>query len=719
MPSPPLIPKKNLSQIHKCFPISWSKSLHSPPSATPSEKERDELKPPPSPAAPLMDSISSLSAHGRLSEAFAAFSLLLRLHSSSPCLLVRPLTSLLSCSTARRALPQGQQLHALVLSLGLSDNPYLVFKLTSLYSAFDLLADAHAVVEGAIKMQTLPWNLLLSAYVRNGCWEDAILAYKQMVERGVRVDKFTYSAVLKACGEMRELELGREIHRRIDGSGLEWDLYVWNALVALYVKCGALEVARKVFDGMAERDVVTWNSMISGYASKGMWEEAFQLLERMPETSEVNTVTWNTIIAGNLQMSNFMEVLRLISQMRIRGSAIDYVTLVIGLKACSRLGSVRVGKEIHGLAIRFHCEKLENVKNALITMYSRCKNTGNAYILFRTSATQSLITWNAMMAGFVHIDQAEEACLLFQEMIGCRIWPNYVTVTIVLSLCARVANLRHGRELHCYVTKLGFEGYQSLWNSLVDMYSKSGRMVAAQRVFDFMKGHDKISYTSLIAGYGLQGKGITSLKLFNEMIDCGIEPDHITMVAVLSACSHSGLVTQGQMIFGRMVGLYGIVAQVEHYSCMVDLYGRAGLLRKAEKIIDQMPLQPSAAMLATLVEACRLHGNIEIGERAAKKLLEMKSDNPSHYVLIANMYASARCWHELAKVRILMRDMGIQKAPSCSWLDLGNNLYPFQVDSTSMQQVNSISFLLWGLADQMRDAGYFGNEEIWFAEAIG
>ncbi|XP_038973064.1 pentatricopeptide repeat-containing protein At1g71490-like [Phoenix dactylifera] len=452
------------------------------------EKEIDKLKPPSSPATPLIDSINSLSAHGHISEAFAAFSLLLRFHSSSRRFLVRPLTSLLSCSIARRSLPQGQQLHALVLLLGLSENLHLVFKLTSLYSAFDLLADARAVVEGAIKMQTLPWNLLLSAYVRSGCWEDAILAYKQMVERGVRVDKFTYSAVLKACGEMRELELGRDIHRSIDGSGLEWDLYVWNALVALYVKCGALEIARKVFDGMAERDVVTWNSMISGYASKGMWEEAFQLLERMPEASE----------------------------------------------ACSRLGSVRVGKEIHGLAIRFHCDKLENVKNTL-------------------------------------------------------------------------------------------------------------------------------------------GKGITSLKLFNEMIDCGIEPDHITMVAVLSACSHSGL----------SITL-----------AMVDLYGRAGLLRKAEEIIDQMPLQPSAAMLATLVEACRVHGNIKIGERFAKKLLEMKSDNPSHYVLIANMYASARCWQKLAKVRILMRDMGIQKAPSCSWLDLGNNLYPFQVDSTSKERLHNHVYLM-------------------------
>lgn len=555
--------------------------------------------------------------------------------------------------------------------------------------------------------------------MRDGCWEDAILAYQQMVDRSVRSDRFTYSAVLKACGEMRELELGREIHRSIDGRGSEWDLYVWNNLVSLYVKCGALDVAREVFDGMAERDVVTWNSMISGYASKGMWEDACQLLDRMSDASEVNTVTWNTIIGGILQTGNFMEVLRLISQMRIRGSALDYITLIIGLKACSRLGSVRLGKEIHGLAIRIRCDNIENVKNALITMYSWCKHTGNAYTLFRTSATWSLVTWNAMIAGFVHTDQAEEASLLFRQMIGRRIWPNYVTVVTVLSLYARVATLRHGRELHCYVTKQGFEGCQSLWNCLVDMYSKSGRMSEAQRVFDFMKVRDKISYTSLIAGYGVQGKGITSLKLFNEMIDCGIEPDHITMVAILSACSHSGLVTLGQMLFGRMVGSYGIVPQVEHYSCMVHLYGRTGLLTKAEEIIDQMPLQPSAAMLATLVEACRVHGNIEIGERAAKKLVEMKSDNPSHYVLIANMYASARCWEELAKVRTLMRDMGIQKAPSCSLVDLGNDLYPLQVDITLKGQVNDISFFLGGLADQMRDAGYFGNKEIWYDEAFG
>lgn len=186
-----------------------------------------------------------------------------------------------------------------------------------------------------------------------------------------------------------------------------------------------------------------------------------------------------------------------------------------------------------------------------------------------------------------------------------------------------------------------------------------------------------ISYTSMIAGYGMQGKGTVALRLFDQMIDSGIEPDHIIMVTVLSACSHSGLVTQGEELLDKMTSSYGIKPQTEHYTCMVDLYARAGLLEKAEGMLNRSSFIPTSAMWAALVGACHDRGNIIIGERVARKLLEMRTENAGHYVLIANMYAAAGCWDELAVVRKLMRDLGVTKAPGLAWADLGNGFTPF------------------------------------------
>lgn len=235
------------------------------------------------------------------------------------------------------------------------------------------------------------------------------------------------------------------------------------------------------------------------------------------------------------------------------------------------------------------------------------------------------------------------------------------------------------------------------------MYSKSGRLSVAQNVFDTMEDHDMISYTSMIAGYGMQGKGSVALRLFDQMIDSGIQPDNIIMVTVLSACSHSGLVTQGEEFFDKMTSSYGLKPQTEHYTCMVDLYARAGLLEKAEWMLNQSSFIPTPAMWAALVGACHDKGNIIIGERAARKLLDMRTENAGHYVLIANMYAAAGCWDELAVVRKLMRDLGVTKAPGLAWADLGNGFTPFLVGDRSNPLAPEIYEVLDELSEQMKD----------------
>ncbi|KAJ0086754.1 hypothetical protein Patl1_07671 [Pistacia atlantica] len=529
--------------------------------------------------------------------------------------------------------------------------------MVTFYSTFNLLIDAHVVVDNSSILYPLPWNMLISLYVRNGLFAEAFGAYKQMGSRGIRADNFTYSSVLKACGEMMDLGFGREVHKSINSSH-EWSLFVHNALVSMYGKFGEMGVARQLFDEMPERDAVSWNTMISGYASKGMWEKAFEMFEKMQE----------------------------------EGVELDSVAMIIGLGACSHIGAIKLGKEIHGCAIRGGCDDYDNFRNALITMYSRCRDLRHAYTIFQLIEAKSIITWNSMLSGYSHMDRSEEASFLFREMLLSGIEPNYVTIASILPLCARVANLQHGKEFHCYLMRREiFKDYLLLWNALVDMYARSGKVVEAKRVFDLMCTRNEVTYTSLIAGYGVQGEGKVALKLFEEMEKFQIKPDHVTMVAVLSACSHSGLVVEGQRLFEKMSIIYGISPCLEHFACMVDLFGRAGMLNKAKQIISKMPYKPTPAMWATLLGACRIHGNTDIGEWAAEKLLETRTENSGYYVLIANMYAAAGCWNKLAEVRTFMRDLGV-----------GN---------TSNLKAKEIYPLLDGLTELMKDVEYVSGEE--------
>ncbi|XP_044422789.1 uncharacterized protein [Triticum aestivum] len=585
-------------------------------------------------------------------------------------------------------------------------------RIASLYIAVgDIPAARSAVEQAAGKARAFPWNLLIWSYAGDRLWKDVVMAYDRMLALGVDADRYTYPSLLRACGELGEVTIGRKIDHRIRRSRYDLDMYVWNALVGMYVKCGELEDARRVFDEMSVRDVVSWNTMVSGYASAGMWAEAFQLLQRVPGE---NIVTWNAVAAGNLKAGNYDEVIRLLSQTRNRhGPGVDSVSVLIGLKACAKSGYLRIGRELHGVAVRLYFDRLECVVNSLITMYSRCRMMSSAVLLFTVYSIRSITAWNSLLAGFAFMDQVEEASLLFREMIGSGVCPSDVTVLTMLSVVARFGHLCHGRELHCYILRHGLGGSKLLQNSLVDMYSKSRHMRASRIVFDQMECRDKHAYTSLILGYGMQREGHLSLKLFDEMIANSIEPDHVTMVAVLSACSYSGLVTQGQLLFANMFAVFGIAPRVEHFSCMVDLYSREGLLKVSEEIIDKMPFQPTAAMLATLIEACLTHGNTEIGKRTAKKLLAMRTNNPGHYKLISNTYISAKCWPELAKVRSLMSMMDLTMVPSHSLLESEYDICLVEQDDGLNHGAHC------DLSDRITDTDSSSSEEVKSSEAFG
>ncbi|KAK9127898.1 hypothetical protein Syun_016695 [Stephania yunnanensis] len=641
--------------------------------------------------ASTYSSLKALASQGDLANAFKAFTLLQHKQASS----TNSISILLSTCTSLKSPSQGRQIHAHTFVSGLHHHPFLVPKLVAFYATLGQLHNAHSIAKSSTLFHpmALPWNIL--------------------------PDRFTYSSVLKACGEERDVRRGKDVHRRVgDSNGMEWSLFVSNALVAMYAKCGEIGIARQVFDEMPERDVVSWNSIILGYASKGMWDEAFELFDRMAIGGvEVNVVTWNTIAGGCLKVGDHKRALEFVSKMRRLGTSMDPVTLVIGLGACSRNGLLKLGKQIHGSVVRSHYSGVETLTNALITMYSRCKQYRHSYVIFQLAECKSIVTWNSVIAGYANSDRSEEAFSFFREMLASDVEPNYVTLASILPLCARMADLQHGKELHCYITRRGgYEEYLLLWNSLMDMYAKSGKVSLAQKMFDSMRKKDQVTYTSLIAGYGMRGDGRAALEIFEEMKSRRIKPDHITMVAVLFSCSHSGMVPEGEMLFQNMINVYKINPQIEHYACMVDLFGRAGLLRKAVDIIKRMHCRPNSAIWATLLGACRIHGDTDIGEWVAEKLLEMKPENPGYYVLIANMYAAAGCWSKLAYVRTLMKNRGVRKTPGCAWVDVGEGFCEFSVEDSSNPHTQKIYLLLHQLTKLMKEAGYVASDDLGFTD---
>ncbi|KAG7586684.1 Pentatricopeptide repeat [Arabidopsis thaliana x Arabidopsis arenosa] len=632
----------------------------------------------------LFKSIRHLASHGHLHDAFKTFSLL-RLQSSSSAVsgdvVLHSAASLLSACVDVRAFVPGLQVHAHCISSGVEYHSALVPKLVTFYSAFNLHSEAQSINENSDILHPLPWNVLIASYAKNELFEEVVAAYKRMVSKGIRPDAFTYPSVLKACGETLDVASGRVVHGSIEVSSYKCSLYVCNALISMYKRFGNVGIARRLFDRMSERDAVSWNAVVNCYASVGMWSEAFELFDKM--------------------------------RMRNIPTSLDPVAMIIGLKACSLIGALRLGKEIHGLAIHSSYDGVDNVRNTLITMYSKCDDLRNAFIVFQKTEENSLCTWNSIISGYAQVNKSEEASYLLREMLLAGFQPNFITLASILPLCARIANLQHGKEFHCYILRRKcFKDYTMLWNSLVDVYAKSGKIVAAKQVSNLMSERDEVTYTSLIDGYGNQGEGRVALALFDEMIRSGIKPDPVTMVAVLSACSHSKLVHEGERLFMKMQCEYGIRPCLQHFSCMVDLYGRAGFLAKAKDIIHRMPYEPSGATWATLLNACHIHGNTEIGKWAAEKLLEMEPENPGYYVLIANMYAATGSWSKLAEVRTIMRDLGVKKDPGCAWINTDSGFSLFSVGETSNPQASDTYPLLDGLNQLMKDtAGYAINEK--------
>lgn len=561
----------------------------------------------------------------------------------------------------------------MVTSGNLQDNAYLNTKLTAFYACYGRMAEAQVIFDDTVLKNSFLWNSMIRGFACYGHSLRSLLLYREMLYYGQKADNFTYPFVLKACGDLVLVEIGRRVHGEVVVSGLESDMYVSNSLMAMYSKFGDMEWARVVFDRMLKRDLTSWNTMISGYVNDENPSEAMVIFELLQKS----------------------------------GLSADGTTLLGLLSACAKLMAVRQGKAIHGYIVRNNGEIFNDfLTNALIEMYCTCKSVIDARLLFEGAKCKDVVSWNSMISGYERNGNAFESIKLFCRMVKEEAVPDEVTVVAVLGACGQVTALEFGMSVHSYLLKEGYGVNITVATALLDMYSKCGSLSCSRHVFDDMPEKRMVSWSAMIAGYGAHGRGREAISIFHEMLENSFIPDEGVFTSVLSAYSHAGLVNEGRDFFHRMTMEYNVKPGLAHYSCLVDLLGRAGNLDEAYDLIQTMEVNPTSDIWAALLSACRLHRNVKLAEISAQKVFEMKPTDVSSYICLSNVYASEKRWDDVNRIRTLIRRKGLIKSPGCSFIVLDKIIHRFLVGDKSHQQTADIYAKLEDLNLELKEAGY-------------
>ncbi|XP_061346363.1 pentatricopeptide repeat-containing protein At2g22410, mitochondrial-like [Gastrolobium bilobum] len=591
-----------------------------------------------------------------------------------------------SCSTMR----QLRQIQARMTRIGLIAHVFPVSRVL----AFCALADAgdiryaHVLFDQIEEPNTYMWNTMIRGYRKAQIPTVAFSFFVRMLREHVEMDCRSFVFALKACEQFAGVLEGESVHCVVRKMGFDSELLVRNGFIHFYADRGLLKHARYVFDESSYKDVVTWTTMIDGYATHSCSDAAMDL--------------FNLMLLSDVEPNE--------------------VTLIALLSACSQKGDLGMGKSIHENIEKKNMRCSLSLHNALLDMYIKCGSLMDARELFDRMETRdvfswtslvngyakcgdlesarwffdqtpqkNVVSWNAMIAGYSQNNKPTESLKLFHEMIGAGLIPVEHTLVSVLSACGQLSFLNLGYWIHQYfVNGKRVPLSVTLANAIIDMYAKCGSIDAAAEVFSAMSERNLISWNSMIAGYAANGRAKQAVNLFDQMRYMELKPDDITFVSLLTACSHGGLVSEGQEYFETMERNYGIKPKREHFACMIDLLGRTGLLEEAYKLITNMPMQPCEASWGALLNACRMHGNVELARLSACNLLSLDPEDSGIYVLLANICANERKWGDVKWVRSLMRDKGVKKNPGHSLIEIDGEFKEFLVADESHPQSEEI-----------------------------
>ncbi|KAJ7960505.1 Pentatricopeptide repeat-containing protein [Quillaja saponaria] len=534
-------------------------------------------------------------------------------------------------------------IHCFAMKVGLAHQVRISNALVDVYGKCGNAEASKHVFNEIFEKNEVSWNAIITSLAYAGRNMDALNMFRMMIDAEVTPNSVTISSMLPILGELQLFKLGKEIHGFSKRTSIESDVFIANSLIDLYAKSGQSSVAASVFNKMGERNIVSWNAMVANFAQNRLELAAIGLIRQMQDYGEIpNTVTFTNV-----------------------------------LPACARLGLLRSGKEIHARTVRMGFTVDLFVSNALTDMYSKCGCLILARNVFNISLRDE-VSYNILIVGYSQTSDCSESLNLFSEMRPSGMIHDIVSFVGVISACANLAAIKQGKEIHGLLVRKLFHTHLYAANSLLDLYTKCGRIDLASKVFDRIANKDVASWNTMILGYGMLGELDTAINLFEAVKEDNVSYDSVSYIAVLSACSHGGLVEKGRKYFQEMPSL-NIEPTHMHYACMVDLLGRAGLMEEAVNLIRGLPIVPDANIWGALFGACRIHGNLELGCWAAEHLFELKPQHCGYYILLSNMYAEAGRWDEANRVRDLMKSRGVKKHPGCSWVQIGDQVHAFLV----------------------------------------
>ncbi|XP_077227886.1 pentatricopeptide repeat-containing protein At2g33680-like [Tasmannia lanceolata] len=531
----------------------------------------------------------------------------------------------------------GSQVHCSFTKSGFVLDSFVGSATVDMYISFGMISHAYKGFVDVTYKNEICFNAMISGFAFGSDNKSAINLFSEMRKLGLMPNSSTLNYILGAYANLNMLEEGKILHSHILKTFGESDLCIGNALIDLYAKCRGVDDAVMVFKGMYMQNEFSWTAMMYGYSESERYEEALQLFHEMHSSTP-------------MKPSQF--------------------TLVVVLQACSKLGALNQGKQTHDYIIKlgFQCHAF--VESALIGMYANSSNLNDASRVFSNMSERDLVSWSSMITAHTQHGHGEEALKLFSEFRGGSIAIDDSILATCLSACASLSGSGMGKWVHSLIIKTGFEYQLHVGCAIIDMYCKCGSIEDGRKFFNKMREHNVVSWTAMVSGYAIHGFGNEALELFSEMKEAGFEPDSVTFIGVLTACSHVGFVKEGWHYFESIRKDYGLEITVNHYACMVDLLGRAGHVDEAEVLINKAPFQSKSLLWKTLLGACRKHGNVEVGNRIAEILVKSEPNDPSTYVLLSNIYASASMWDHSIEVRSKMKEGSLTKDPGCSWMEI-------------------------------------------------
>ncbi|KAH7405596.1 hypothetical protein KP509_15G077000 [Ceratopteris richardii] len=529
------------------------------------------------------------------------------------------LVSLLKACSHLVALDKGEAIYFEAVLKGYASDELTGNSLIDMYTKCRRLAEATAVFNSLCRQNVVSWTALIGGFIDCGQSKEALQLYGRMEQSGISPNPVTYIYILKGCASMIALTEGQQIHTQIVLKGLEDDNNIGNTLIDMYFKCGLCTDAETCFGKLRLPDIISWNILVEGYSEHSSFERTSICFEKMQS----------------------------------KGFPVTAPSSVSLLKACMKLPNLQKAIEVHLIAAKIGLDRKLPVANTLVDIYGKLGLLIEAQNTFNNLPIRSLVSWNVLIGSYAEHGYVEEALKYYYQLQYSDFYPDVITFISILKVCACTGNSQKVQEMHLEIVKLGMEGLSQVANCLIHMYATFGSLTEAQQIFKL--GHsvrNVVTWTALMIGWAQSGNYVTVMTMFCEMIQEGIIPNDITLTCVLNSCSDAGILSINEAFFLITHAYSDFIPTLEHYTCVVDFVGRAGLTDKAMGIIDGMPINPDVCIWLSVLGACWNSHNVELGKVAFENVLSLDKKSEAAYICMYNIFIEAGMIDEAVAIEL-------------------------------------------------------------------